>query len=65
MDYLFQVIRMTENPYTFQSDVYAFGIVLYEMTTNTLPYSHIGNRDMVNIFMELWRVVFNCIIISS
>ena len=39
------------NPYTFQSDVYAFGIVLYEMTTNTLPYSHIGNRDMVNIFL--------------
>ena len=35
------------NPYTFQSDVYAFGIVLYEMMTNTLPYSHIGNRDMV------------------
>ena len=36
------------NPYSFQSDVYAFGIVLYEMTTNSLPYSHIGNRDMVS-----------------
>ena len=45
-----QVIRMQDgNPYTFQSDVYAFGIVLYEMTTNTLPYGHIGNRDMVNM----------------
>nr|XP_018671189.1 serine/threonine protein kinase isoform X2 [Ciona intestinalis] len=43
-----EVIRMIDgNPYTFQSDVYAFGVVLYEMTSNTLPYSHIGNRDMI------------------
>uniref|UniRef100_H2Y818 non-specific serine/threonine protein kinase n=1 Tax=Ciona savignyi TaxID=51511 RepID=H2Y818_CIOSA len=43
-----EVIRMIGgNPYTFQSDVYAFGVVLFEMTTNTLPYSHIGNRDMI------------------
>jgi len=43
-----EVIKMQDgNPYTFQSDVYAFGIVLYEMTSGTLPYSHIGNRDMI------------------
>ncbi len=43
-----EVIRMKEeNPYTFQSDVYAFGIVLYELTTSMLPYSRINNKDQV------------------
>ena len=36
-----------ENPYTFQSDVYAFGIVLYELFSGCLPYSHINNKDQV------------------
>lgn len=35
------------NPYTFKSDVYSYGIVLFEMTTNALPYTSVGNRDMI------------------
>ena len=43
------MIRMQEqNPYTFQSDVYAFGIVLYELMSGQLPYSHISNKDQVS-----------------
>jgi B-Raf proto-oncogene serine/threonine-protein kinase len=39
-----------ENPYTFQSDVYAFGIVMYELVTGQLPYQHINNKDQI-LFM--------------
>lgn len=43
-----EVIRMNEkNPFTFQSDVYAYGIVLYELGSKQLPYNHISNRDMI------------------
>ncbi|XP_056000824.1 serine/threonine-protein kinase B-raf-like isoform X3 [Ostrea edulis] len=43
-----EVIRMKEaNPYTNQSDVYAFGIVLYELMTQSLPYSNISNKDQI------------------
>ncbi|XP_028134220.1 raf homolog serine/threonine-protein kinase Raf [Diabrotica virgifera virgifera] len=46
-----EVIRMQEdNPYSFQSDVYAFGIVIFEMLAGQLPYSHINNKDQI-LFM--------------
>lgn len=46
-----EVIRMQdENPYSFQSDVYAFGIVSYELLTGQLPYTHLNNKDQI-VFM--------------
>ncbi|XP_041047809.1 RAF proto-oncogene serine/threonine-protein kinase-like isoform X2 [Carcharodon carcharias] len=46
-----EVIRMEEvHPYSFQSDVYSYGIVLFELMTGELPYSHVNNRDQI-IFM--------------
>lgn len=46
-----EVIRMKDlNPYSFQSDVYAFGIVLFELIAGQLPYAHINNKDQI-LFM--------------
>ena len=46
-----EVIRMElQNPYSFQSDVYAFGIVMFEMLSMQLPYAHINNKDQI-LFM--------------
>ena len=53
-----EVIRMKEeNPYTFQSDVYAFGIVLYELTTSSLPYARINNKDQVRSTKTPYRLL--------
>ncbi|KAK2167868.1 hypothetical protein LSH36_23g09012 [Paralvinella palmiformis] len=46
-----EVIRMKEeNPYTPKSDVYAFGICMYELMTSQLPYANINNKDQI-LFM--------------
>ncbi|KAJ8882786.1 hypothetical protein PR048_014600 [Dryococelus australis] len=46
-----EVIRMQEeSPYSFQSDVYAFGVVLYELLAGQLPYANINNKDQI-LFM--------------
>ncbi|CAJ0934799.1 unnamed protein product [Ranitomeya imitator] len=49
-----EVIRMQENsPYSFQSDVYAYGVVLYELMAGLLPYANINNRDQILSSIEL------------
>jgi len=38
-----------KNPYTPKSDIYAFGIVLFELVTGQLPYGNINNKDQVSL----------------
>lgn len=46
-----EIIRMSgNNPYSFKSDVYAYGIVVYELCTSTLPYKQFNNKDQI-LFM--------------
>lgn len=43
-----EVIRMKgENPYSFKSDVYSYGVVLYELLSYALPYSNMNNIDAI------------------
>lgn len=43
-----EVIHMKlSSPYSFQSDVYAFGIVMYELLAFQLPYNHINSKDTI------------------
>ncbi|KAG7276626.1 hypothetical protein CRUP_025850 [Coryphaenoides rupestris] len=59
-----EVIRLQDkNPYSFQSDVYAFGIVLYEVMSGVLPYSNINNRDQVrsNCPKAMKRLMVDCL----
>ena len=47
-----EIIRMKPaNPYSCVSDVYAFGIVMYELMCSELPYSNVGCRDQL-----LWMI---------
>lgn len=56
-----EVIRMQDsNPYTFQSDVYGYGVVLFELMSGTLPYSSINNRDQV-----WWNFFFFALTLTS
>ena len=42
-----EIIQIKEDAFSFQSDVYAFGVVLYELLSGILPYSDGGNRKNV------------------
>jgi len=42
-----------KNPYTPKSDIYAFGIVLFELVTGQLPYGNINNKDQVSSYWDV------------
>lgn len=49
-----EVIRMDEPaPYTFRSDVYAYGVVLYELMAGEVPYTHLNNKDQVRVATDI------------
>ena len=48
------MVRMQDpNPYSFRSDIYAYGIVLYELQSSYLPYAHVGNKDQVHVLLSV------------
>ncbi|ESN95564.1 hypothetical protein HELRODRAFT_86641, partial [Helobdella robusta] len=51
-----EIIRMkNSDPYTFKSDVYAYGIVLYELVSGQLPYK-IRERDQIMYLVATRRL---------
>ena len=46
-----EVIRMKDaDSFTFKSDIYAYGIVLFEIFSQELPYRKNNSRDLGNLF---------------
>ncbi|XP_026806648.1 raf homolog serine/threonine-protein kinase Raf isoform X2 [Rhopalosiphum maidis] len=61
-----EVIRMqVDNPYSFQSDVYAYGIVLYELLSGQLPYTEINNKDQIIFMGRQAQIQRHCYIYSK
>lgn len=55
-----QMICMQDlNPYSFQSDAYAYGVVLYKLMSGSLSYSHIGSRNQIILIVGCGKVSSN------
>lgn len=46
-----------DNPYSFQSDTYSYGVVLFELVSGLLPYSHINNKDQVLFLIVCFSII--------
>uniref|UniRef100_A0A1I7YVJ5 Raf homolog serine/threonine-protein kinase n=1 Tax=Steinernema glaseri TaxID=37863 RepID=A0A1I7YVJ5_9BILA len=52
-----EVIRMKDaNPFSTYSDVYSYGIVLYELLSSSLPYSHMRDKDAIFFMVGLGKL---------